>query len=312
VLTGLYFISSLALLYMGGEGLVRGAAALGMRFGLSPLVAGLTIIAFATSAPELAVSVEAALRDVPGLAVGNVVGSNICNIALVLGITALIKPPRLRETVIRRDVLFMIICTLFVPALLMDHRLSRAEGALLTIGIVCYTVLTVWHARTRRRRGITHQSKVPTWSDAISVNCVISIVSLGLLVYGSDMLVRASVEIATALGVSSAVVGLSAAALGTSLPELTTSVIAARHNEPEMAAGNLIGSNIFNLLLVLGTTSLIRPLSSNEITLIDLGVMIGVSLLALVFMITKTRVERREGAILVVIYFCYMAWLFGH
>ncbi len=309
-MTTAYFVGGLFFLFIGGEGLVRGAAALGVRMGMSPLVSGLTIIAFATSAPELAVSLDATLRGVPNLAVGNVVGSNICNITLILGITALLRPPRLREYVIRHDVLVMIFCTLFVPALLLDQELGRAEGGLLTVCIVFYAGLTVWHARMTRHRRRT-VSKVPLLSEALWVNLAITGVSIAMLVYGSDLFVLASIDVATAFGISTAVIGLTAAAFATSLPELVTCIIAARHREPEMAAGNLIGSNIFNLLLILGATSLVRPLSSEGVGVVDLAVMVGVSLLALAFMMTGQRVERSEGVILIVIYSAYMAWLFG-
>jgi len=309
-MTTVYFVGGLLCLFLGGEGLVRGAAALGLRMGMSPLVSGLTIIAFATSAPELAVSLDATLRGVPNLAVGNVVGSNICNIALILGITALLKPPRLREYVIRHDVLVMILCTLIVSALLLDQQLGRTEGGLLTASVAIYVSLTVWHARSTRHRR-RPASRVPLLSEALWVNFAITAGSIAVLVIGSDLFVLASIDVATALGISTAVIGLTAAAFATSLPELVTCIIAARHNEPEMAAGNLIGSNIFNLLLILGATSLVRPLSSDGVGVIDLAVMVAVSLLALAFMMTKQRVERFEGIILIVIYGTYMAWLFS-
>lgn len=298
------------MLYFGGEGLVRGTAALGVRFGMSPMVAGLTLVAFATSAPELAIAMDAALRNVPGLAIGNVIGSNSCNIALVLGITALVSPPRVRDSLIRRDVLVMLLSTLFVPALLLDGELSRIEGGLLVLAITSYVGLTVRHAHVSRRRGAAHETLVPILTESIWLNLLLAAGSVTLLVIGSELFVQASIEIAVAIGVPAAVVGLSAAAIGSSLPELSASIIAARHGHPEMAAGNLIGSNIFNLLLILGATSLLRPLSRAGVTLIDLGMMIGVSILALVFMLTSHRVERREGGFLVGIYLLYLVWLF--
>jgi len=309
--TTVYFLAGLGLLYGGGEGLVRGAAAIGMRLGMSPLVAGLTIVALATSAPELAVSVGAALRNSPGLAVGNVVGSNICNITLVAGMTALVKPPKLKDQLIRRDVMVMVLATLLVPALLLDGELLRAEGALLTMSIVGYISLTVWHARSKRRIDPFESSSVPLLSEHVIINVVVITISIGMLVLGSEWFVRASVVIAVTLGISPAVVGLTAAALATSLPELTASIIAARHGHPEMAAGNLIGSNIANLLLILGTTSLIRPLSMDGVTFVDIGVMIVTSLAAVGMMVTKTRIERREGAILVATYVGYVAWVYS-
>lgn len=310
MLVALNFIVGLALLYFGGEGLVRGAAALGIRLGISPLMAGLTIVAFATSAPELAVSVDAALRNEPGLSIGNVVGSNICNIALILGITALIKPPRLREHLVRRDVLVMLLSTLLVPGLLLDDALSRIEGGLLLAAIAVYVGLTAWHARSTRDAAAAASFDLPILHESVWLNLIITAVGLGMLVFGSELFVGASVAIAIALGIPAAIVGLSAAAFGTSLPELTTSIIAARHGHAEMAAGNLIGSNIFNLLLVLGVAAAITPLDTNGIDLIDFGVMIGTSLFALALMASRPYVARREGALLVVIYFAYLIWLF--
>jgi cation:H+ antiporter len=306
------FAIGLVLLYVGGEGLVRASAALGIRFGLTPMVAGLTIVASATSAPELAISVDAALRDIPGLSVGNVVGSNICNIAFIFGLTAILRPCSLQDQLIRRDVLAMLLCTLLVPALLLDNELARLEGGLLAIGIVGYIFLTVWHTRVSTQFGPPQETLVPTLTLSIPINCALAAGSVVMLVFGSELFVQASVVIAGHLGVPAAVVGLSAAALGSSLPELSASIIAARHGHPEMAAGNLIGSNVFNLLMILGVTSLLRPINGTGVSLVDYGVMIGVTILALTLMLTKRRVERYEGAILVAIYVLYLFWLFAH
>jgi cation:H+ antiporter len=313
MLTGLLFVAGLAMLYFGGEGLVRSAGTLGVRFGISPMVAGLTIVAFATSAPELAVAIGAALRDTPGLAVGNVVGSNICNIALILGVTALIKPARIKEQLIRRDVLVMILSTVLVPGFLLDRALSRPEGALLAVSLLAYVTATVWQAKVTPRAAVVPETPdVPFAGTSVHTNSLIAIGSVVMLVYGSDLFVRSATQIAESVGVPPAVVGLSAAAFGTSLPELTASIIAARHGHPEMAAGNLIGSNIFNLLLILGATAVIRPLTLGGISFIDIGVMVGVSFLALGLMLAKPRISRGEGGLLVGIYCVYMAWLFGH
>lgn len=311
--TALLFTVGLALLYAGGEGLIRSAATLGMRFGMTPIVAGLTIVAFSTSAPELAVSLDAALEGIPGLAVGNVVGSNICNIALILGLTALIRPPELRNNLILRDVHVMLFSSFLIPAmLLIDGSLSRLEGVLLLVGIVSYVFVTV--------RGAEHTADVAAEVEAhadtlfgrsIPVNVLLAAISVLCLVYGSRFFVSAAVEIATTLGVPEAVVGLSAAALGTSIPELAASIIAAKGGRSEMAAGNLIGSNIFNLLLILGATAVVQPLTLGGITVLDMAVMIGVTLLALVFILGTPRLGRGPGAILVSCYVGYMVWLFA-
>ena len=306
----LTFILGLALLYVGGELLVRAAAALGQLLHMSPLVAGLTLVAFATSAPELAISMDAAIGDLPGLAIGNVVGSNICNLALILGIITIIKPAPIRQALVRRDVLVMAITTLLVPGLLLDGNLMRTEGVLLSLGITAYIVLTVWHARATRSRRSADEHSVPTITSHPVLNSMLAFAGVATLVFGSDMLVNSSVELAEIAGVPAGVVGLSAAALGSSLPELSASIVAAKHGQPEMAAGNLIGSNIFNLLLILGATSIVRPLEMRAVTQADLIIMIGVTALALALMLTHARLKRREGIILVSVYAAYMTWLF--
>ncbi len=313
ITTVLLFTAGLALLYAGGEGLIRSAATLGMRFGMTPIVAGLTIVAFSTSAPELAVSLDAALEGIPGLAVGNVVGSNICNIALILGLTAMIRPPALRNDLVLRDVHVMLFSSFLIPAmLLVDGNLSRLEGVVLLVGIVSYVFVTV--------RGAEHTADVAAEVEAhadtlfgrsIPVNVLMAAISVLCLVYGSRFFVSAAVEIATTLGVPEAVVGLSAAALGTSIPELAASIIAAKGGRSEMAAGNLIGSNIFNLLLILGATAVVQPLTLGGITVLDMAVMIGVTLLALVFILGTPRLGRGAGAILFSCYVGYMVWLFA-
>lgn len=309
-MTILLFLAGLALLYFGGELLVRAAAAIGMRLQLSPLVAGLTIVAFATSAPELAISLDAAINDLPGLAIGNVIGSNICNLALILGAVAIVRPASVRDTLVRRDVIVMLVTTVLVPGFLLDGQLARIEAALLVLGFSAYIILTVWQARATRNERRADEHTVPTLTDRLSLNTLLAAVGIVMLVGGSRMFVAASVTIAELIGVPAAVVGLSAAAIGSSLPELTASIIAARHGQPEMAAGNLIGSNIFNLLLILGTTALVRPLEMRAVTSVDLGLMIGITAIAMTMMLTRARLGRLEGGALLGIYMLYMAWLF--
>lgn len=305
--TPILLIAGLVLLYLGGEGLVRAAATIGVRLGMSPLVAGLTIVAFATSAPELGVSVDSALRGIPGLSVGNVVGSNICNISLILGLTMLMRPASLRQHLGWRDAGTMLGATLLVPLLFFDLQLSRFEGLLLLAGISLYVVLSLLQSNQGPDAG---KSELPVMSESLLLNIVVVLVSVALLVAGSELFVMSAAEIAAMLGVSSAVIGLSVAALATSLPELAASVVCARHGHPEMAAGNLIGSNIFNLLLILGATAVVRPLTPDGLTGIDLGLMIGVSVLALGLMAFRHRVGRVDGSALILIYGLYMTSLF--
>ena len=307
-MTAVLFFGGLALLYFGGESLVRGAAAIGVRMRLSPLVVGLTLIAFATSAPELAISLDAAFKGLSGFAVGNVVGSNICNLALIFGLVTIVKPARVGHALVRRDVLVLSITTLLVPGLLLDGTLERAEGTLLVLSMAAYLFLTVWHARARPSSA--DDNAVPLISEALTINLILCVAGIAMLVFGSRMFVDASVAIAQAVGVPPAIVGLSAAAFGSSLPELTAAVISAKHGHPEMAAGNLIGSNIFNLLLILGVTATVRPLSSESVTRADLALMIFVTVVVLAVMLLRERVARRDGILLVSAYVLYVAWLY--
>lgn len=307
-MVALMFLAGLLLLYVGGEALVRGAVSVGIRLGMTPMLVGLTIVAAATSVPELAVSLGAALRGAPGLAIGNVVGSNLCNLTLVVGLVVLFAPARLRDKLERGEVAVMTISTILVPALLLDGLLERGEGILLVLGIVAYVALSVW--RTKIRKNEPGSVSVPVVSQHMLVNVGVGLVGIALLVIGSDWLVEASIAIATAFGVTPAVIGLSAAALGTSLPEVAASIVAARHRHPELAAGNLIGSNIFNLLMILGATASVRPLALDQVGIVDIAVMIAASLLCLGLMLTRNRMGRLDGTALIVIYLGYLVWLF--
>ena len=305
------FAGGLLALYVGGEALVRGASGIGVRFGMSPMVVGLTIVAFATSAPELAVALGAALRDAPGLAVGNVVGSNICNLTLIVGLVVLLSRPALRNKLVRLELTVVTVSTFVASILLLDAGLSRIEGLLLVSGIVVYIFIAV-----KRLRGTSGnispeelESSIPIISGTVWIQSVFCAAGIGALVLGSHWLVEGSVRIAMLLGVSPAIVGLTAAAIGTSLPEIAASVVAARHNHADLAAGNLIGSNIFNLLLVLGGTAAIRPLGMGSVTLIDIIVMCATTILSLSMMFMRSRLIRIDGVLLIGIYFAYITTL---
>jgi cation:H+ antiporter len=312
MISALLFIGGLALLYVGGEALVRGASAIGVRVGMSPMIVGLTIVAFATSAPELAVALGATLRDAPGLAVGNVVGSNICNLTLIVGIVILLSRPSLRDKLIRFELIVLLTSTLVAAVLLLDTTVTRVEGLLLVMGIVAYISVAIW--RLQAKNGSVSiedlESSVPVMSGRLSTQVLISAAGVGALILGSDWLVDACVTIATALGIAPAVVGLTAAAFGTSLPEIAASIVAARHKHPDLAAGNLIGSNIFNLLVVLGCTSLVRPLGLGFVTAADIVIMCLTTLLSLGMMVFRPSLNRLDGAILIAVYFAYIAVVF--
>lgn len=306
----LWIVLGAALLFAGAEGLVRGASSLARRFGLSPLVIGLTVLAFGTSMPELVVSVSAALEGASAIAVGNVVGSNIGNIALILGITALIRPPSVQAQVVKVDVPVMIGVSLLVVVLLNDGILGRLEGAVLVAGLLGYIGFQLVAAR--KEPGAVQDEfdeGVPPVSGSPLVDVLLVLGGLGLLVLGARWLVRGAVTLAESFGVPDAVIGLTVVAIGTSLPELATSVVAALRGEGDLAVGNVVGSNIFNLLGILGIAAVVHPLSSAGIGPVDLGVMLGLTVLLLPLMRWGLRVNRWEGGALVAVYCAYMVYL---
>ncbi len=300
----------LALLYFGAEGLVRGGTALALRFGVSPLVIGLTVVAFGTSSPELVVSVQAALNGNGAIAVGNVVGSNICNIALILGLSALIRPLRVHAHLLRLDVPVMIVVSMLLLLLLLDGRISRAEGFFLLAGIIGYTGYNIWQARREAPRIQEEFAQaLPTPLNKAWLDVLYVLGGLGLLMAGADLLVDGATVIARTFGMSDAMIGLTIVAIGTSLPELATSVVAAARGEGDIAIGNVIGSNVFNILGILGVSSLVRPLQNEGINLVDLGVMTAVAVLMLPLMRTGFRLMRGEGALLLALYIGYVFYL---
>ena len=311
LVTIVYFLGGLLFLYLGGESLVSGAAAIAQRAGITPLITGLTIVAFATSAPELAVCLRAAFDGEHGLALGNVVGSNICNLALVLGLTFLVWPAAPRGRFLRRDVPAMILSTIVVLAMLLDGQLSRMNGVVLVAAIVAYILMQIRHTRDGSAAavyGLADEAGRPLRS--LLGSSLLLAGGLALLVWGAELLVTGGVAIAERLEVPAAVVGLSVAALGTSLPELATSLVAARRGYSDMAVGNLVGSSIFNLLSILGLTSLVIPLSRGAVTDIDLAVMFVVTIVVYLVMRIGRRIERWEAAMLLAMYAGYMSWLF--
>ena len=285
--------------------LVRGASALALRFGLSPLVVGLTVVAFGTSAPELVVSVQAALAGADGIAVGNVVGSNIANVGLVLGLAVLVRPIVSDASVLRRDLPVLLGATLLGAVLLSDREVSRTEGALLVLGLVAYIAWSVREAR--RQRDAATDFAAPTgspWRDTLYV-----VLGLVGLVVGADVFVGGAVGLAEAAGVSNAVIGLTVVALGTSMPELATSLVAAARGESEIAVGNVVGSNLFNVLGILGLSSLVSPLVAPGLEFVDVAVMAALALVLVPMMWSGRRLVRIEGGVLVASYVGYVGYL---
>ena len=318
-------VAGLVLLVLGGEFLVRGASALAGRFGISSLVIGLTVVSAATSAPELAVSLGAVLRDEPGLAVGNVVGSNIVNVLLILGLSALVIPLAVKRRLVRFDLPLMIVLSVLLLLVSLDGRISAVDGLILFFGVVVHTIMTVVVSRRDAKTAVntregTGDSATADPADeegaalGASVGRSLFFVLLGvaLLVAGATLLVEGAANIATALGVSSLVVGLTVVAVGTSLPELATSIIAVRRGERDLAVGNVVGSNIFNIGVVLGLTALISlegiPVSGAAVAF-DIPVMLAAAVALLPIAFTGFAVARWEGGLFVVLYAAYTGYL---
>lgn len=317
LMTFVYLIAGLVLLVAGAEVLVRGAAKLAAQFGIPPLIIGLTVVAFGTSAPETAVSVQAALNGSGDLAIGNVVGSNIANVLLILGMTALVAPLIVSRQLIRLDVPIMIGASLLTFGLAWDGSLSRLDGALLFAGVLTYTGFLIYSARKdkggdddefAKEFGLDETPKPYAWV----INLGLIIAGLVLLVAGSNFLVEGAVTLARALGISELVIGLTVVAIGTSLPELATSILAAIKGERDIAVGNIVGSNIFNLLCVLGLASLVSPaaisVSPNALAF-DFPVMIAVAVACLPIFFTGYRINRWEGLLFLAYYVAYTLYL---
>jgi cation:H+ antiporter len=294
---------SFILLFAGAELLVRGGAGIALRLGLSALVVGLTVVAYGTSTPELVVSVKAAWAGQPGIAVGNVVGSNIFNIAVILGVAALIRPVRSDSTAVNRDAPVMVAVTLGGMAVLWDGNVARWEGLLLVAASVVYTVWIIRQAR--KEKSDDDEGLRPLGM----VKAVLFIAAgLVVLVIGSRLLVVNAVEIARALGVSESVIGLTIIAAGTSMPELATSAVGALRGHSDIALGNVIGSNIFNILFVLGLAAVVHPIQGMSLRAVDQAFLLGTAVVLAPMMWTGRRVGRVEGGILLVMYAAYL-WL---
>lgn len=312
----LLFIVGLVFLIIGAEALVRGASRLAAVLGISPLVIGLTVVAFGTSSPELAVSVKSALSGQAGIAVGSVVGSNIFNVLFILGLSALIVPLVVTQQLVRFDVPLMIALSVIVLILSLDENFSRADGLMLVAGLVIYVWFSIYQSRREsaevreeyaREFGAERDAK-GGWVK----NTGLILGGLALLVLGSRWLVDGAVSFARYLGVSELVVGLTIVAAGTSLPEVVTSVIAAIRGERDIAVGNIVGSNIFNIMGVLGFASMVAPTGievSNAVIGFDIPVMIVVALACLPIFFTGGVISRQEGGLLLGYYVAYTLYL---
>ncbi len=314
LMIALMLAGGLVLLVFGAEVFVRGASRLAAAFGVSPLVIGLTVVALGTSSPEVAVSVQSAYAGAADIATGNVIGSNICNVLLILGLCALVAPMNVSQQLVRLDVPVMIGVSLLFLLLALDQGISRAEGILLLAGLGGYTTFLIVQSRreTLQIKAEYEKEFGEMETPRLAPNFVLVLGGLGLLVLGSQWFVTAATEIAVLLGVSELVIGLTIVAIGTSLPELATSVIAAVRGERDIAVGNIVGSNIFNILFVAGTASVVAPdgLPVAAAALrFDIPVMIAVAVACLPIFFTGHRVDRWEGGLFFGYYIAYTGYL---
>lgn len=312
-----WVIIGLAGLYYGAEWLVRGAAGTALSGGISTLVVGLTVVAFGTSMPELVVSVQANLKGSGGISLGNVIGSNICNIGLVLAVAALMTPIVTHAQILKRELPLLIgVSLVFIVMLLADNQIGRIEGAILALGIVAYTFTGIKIARSNPEDPIAASAEDEVGdlvedegSNKLALNILLIVIGLVLLVIGADRLVVGGEFLALKMGVSKAVIALTLIALGTSLPELATTIVAVLKDETELAVGNAIGSCLFNLLCVVGFTAVIKPIASDAISIVDLALMFAYPVVTLLVLWYMKKLSRASGVVLLVSYIAYVVYV---
>jgi len=308
LMIALYITGGLVLLYFGADWLVQGAVTLALHLGLSPLIVGLTVVALGTSVPEALVSVQAALGHQGGIALGNVIGSNILNIALILGLSSLILPLKVDSHIVKADVPLLTGATFMLVVLLEDFHISRMEGAFLLLCIVFYVtgnIMTVKRTSPEEDKiegmEIPEDSGKTLWRDVGFL--ILGIVTLG---FGANFLVTGAVDLARIFGLSEALIGLTIVSIGTGTPELATALMAAFRKSPDLAIGNVVGSNLFNIMFVLGIAGLVAPLDGKGISSVDLYVMLGVTILLLPTVWTGRILDRKEGFLFLAIYVGYL------
>jgi cation:H+ antiporter len=310
----LQLMGGLVLLFLGGSALVRGAVSVARRAGLSPLVIGLTLVGFGTSMPELLTSVDAALAGSPGIALGNVVGSNIANILLVLGLAALIYPMRVSSVAFRRDGALVMAASLICVGVFFVGEVGRVIGLLL-LGLLAAYIVLMYREESKSGVGTAaHQAadsdKGRARPDKLWIGIVALIGGIALTMAGARLMVGSSIALAEIAGLSETVIGLTIVAVGTSLPELVTSVVAAYRREADIALGNVIGSNVFNVLGILGVTVIVQPLTvPAELLGLDVWVMLAATVVLVIFAVSAWRISRWEGAVLLGAYGAYVGYL---
>ncbi len=312
-LTIALLIVGLLVLIVGGDFLVKGSSSIALRLHLSPLVVGLTIVAFGTSAPELLISIQAALRGSPDIAMGNVIGSNICNLALVLGVTAIINPVKVSSNSLKVDWPVTMGVSLLLYFFVRERFVDSYEGVLFIFILIIYLIVVIRKSRkdTKAARLAMEDADIPDgpssqlWRDLMFI-----VIGCAGLYFGSEWFVGSVQEIAVSFGISERVIGLTVVAVGTSLPELVTSIVASYKGQTDLALGNLMGSNIFNILSILGITSIIKEIEvSDQILKNDILWMLVITLLVLPLMVSRRRVSRIDGTILIVVYTVYVIFV---
>lgn len=310
----LLLLGGLALILCGANILTDGSASVARRFGISSLVVGLTVVAFGTSSPELAISMLAAIQGNAGIAVGNVVGSNIFNILAIIGVTALVRPIPVAKTIMTTQIPIAILAALLIlvigSATILDgaaaNVVTRVDGIILLLFFLLFMRETLMHAKSEPQQAESAQVEMPVWRAVVFI-----IGGLAGLIVGGNLFVRGASAIASGMGVSDAIIGLTIVAIGTSLPEMAASVVAALKGNPDLALGNVIGSNVFNIFLILGASSVTRPLPFEGVGVVDLLVLMAASLIFWLsgWFIGHRKITRGEGAGMVILYALYMTWL---
>ena len=315
LLSILYILIGVVVVLWGADRLTEGAVGVAERLHIPQLVIGLTIVAIGTSMPEFCVSFVSALKGTADLAVGNVVGSNIFNSLLIVGVTAMVAPMTILKSTVRLDIPFALLASVMLAAFCYDGELTRLDAGILFGLFLVFMFITLQHAKKGKKeqgargeeQGVRSEEQgeeMPVWKIVLLI-----LVGLACLVLGSNVFVDGATKVAAALGVSDAVIGLTVVAMGTSMPELATSVVAARKGNSGIAIGNVLGSNVFNILLVIGLTGVINPMHIQGITWIDLSMLILSMVLLLLFSYTKYTIARWEGAVLTILFAGYMTWV---
>jgi len=304
-------ITGFVLLFFGADALIRGSVRISVRSGISPLIVGLTVVAFGTSTPELFVSIKANLNGNGDIAIGNMVGSNIFNISIILGLAALLQPIKVKSQLVSQDIPVMIGSTILFVVLTRDMSIQRVEGGILFLMLIIYIILNIRLARQGKEIELAEEFEhhMPAGGGRLFFDVFLIAAGIGILLLGSTALIHGAVNVAKSAGISEAVIGLTLIAAGTGLPELATTLVATIKKETDMAVGNVVGSNIFNVLCIGGISSLVKPLQAPDIEFIDLAVMTALSVILLPLCWSGLKIARREGVMLLASYAAYLYFI---